>query len=624
VLFLSNRGSSGLNQLFQLNLPDDVSAMGSPIDPIQITDYPLDIDNLLVNRQATRLAFSCQVYANLTIEETAVRQAADKASGSLVYKFDKLFIRHWDEYMLGPRHHPFIAQLEQTAGGIYNITGTLRDVLFDIDSDSPTRPFGDGKTQWSFSASGNQFAFTRQHDETSEVAWSTNLDIYTVDLNNPESKPICITESNLAADTDPRYSPTEENVLVYRAQEKAGYESDQFKIKYYNGKFHYLRIKVYWILLFLGSAITTILDTWDRSIQATTWSQNGQLLFLEIGEQARNVIYQVSNILTTPTTTQLIGTGSSHDVNIHPTNNDIFVYTHESITEPANIYLYTSPTSMRPMTEHNNELMGKVRISTDVEIFSFTGAQNETVWGWHVAPANGTTEKAPLAFLIHGGPQSSWYDAWSYRWNFQAFAAQGYAVIAINFHGSDSYGQKFTDSITGNYGTLPFQDLELGLTAALQRYLYIDENRTAALGASYGGFMINWIAGHQEMSQRFNTLVCHDGLFDMRGMAYTTEELWFSEHDAGGVTPYDDPDAFEKFNPVNHVINWTQPMLIIHGGRDYRVPETQGIGAFTALQRRGIESRLLYLPNENHWTLNPFNSLIWYQEVLDWIHNYTK
>jgi len=152
--------------------------------------------------------------------------------------------------MLGPRHHPFIAQLEQTAGGIYNITGTLRDVLFDIDSDSPTRPFGDGKTQWSFSASGNQFAFTRQYDETSEVAWSTNLDIYTVDLNNPESKPICITESNLAADTDPRYSPTEENVLVYRAQEKAGYESDQFKIKYYNGKFHYLRIKVYWILFF--------------------------------------------------------------------------------------------------------------------------------------------------------------------------------------------------------------------------------------------------------------------------------------------------------------------------------------------------------------------------------------
>ena len=188
--------------------------MGGFIDPIQITDYPLDIDNLLVNRQATRLAFSCQVFANLSIQETADRQAADKASGSLGYKFDKLFIRHWDEYMLGPRHHPFLAQLEKSVDGIYNITGTPRDVLLNVDSDSPTRPFGDGRTQWSFSASGNQFAFTRQHDETSAVAWSTNLDIFTVDLNNPESKPQLITGDNLAADTDPRYSPTQENVLL--------------------------------------------------------------------------------------------------------------------------------------------------------------------------------------------------------------------------------------------------------------------------------------------------------------------------------------------------------------------------------------------------------------------------
>ncbi len=563
---------------------------------------------MLVNRLATRLAFSCQVYANLTIQETADRQAADKASGSSVYKFDKLFIRHWDEYMLGPRHHPFIAELEKTADGIYNIKGTPRDVLFGIDSDSPTRPFGDGRTQWSFSASGNQFAFTRQYDETSAVAWSTNLDIFTIDLTVPDSKPVLITGSNPAADTDPKYSPTDENVLVYRAQAKPGYESDQFKIK----------------LVFLGGT-TTILDSWDHSIQAITWSQDGQSFFLALGEQARNVIYQVSNILSpTPTVTQLISTGSSRDVNIHPTNNALFVYTHQSITEPANIYLYTSPTSMRPMTEHNKDLMEKVRISTAVELFNFTGAQNEGVWGWHVAPANGTAEKAPLAFLIHGGPQNSWYDTWGFGWSSQVFAAQGYAVIAINFHGSDSYGQQFTDSIINNYGTLPFEDLKLGLTAALDKYSYIDGNRTAALGASFGGYMINWIAGHQEMSQRFNTLVCHDGLFDMREMAYSTEELWFTEHDAGGVTPYDDPDAFERFNPVNHVINWTQPMLIIHGARDYRVPDTQGIGAFTALQRRGIESRLLYFPNENHWTLNPFNSLIWYQEILDWIQNYTK
>jgi len=279
---------------------------------------------------------------------------------------------------------------------------------------------------------------------------------------------------------------------------------------------------------------------------------------------------------------------------------------------------------MTPVTDHNKNLMNKVHIGATVESFSFLGARDETVWAWHITPPKGIIEKAPLAFLIHGGPQSSWYDAWSYRWNYQVFAAQGYAVIAINFHGSDSYGQNFTNSIIGQYGTLPFYDLELGLTAALERYDYIDENRTAALGASYGGYMINWIAGHQNMSQRFKTLVCHDGLFDMRGMAYSTEELWFSEHDAGNFTPYDNPQAFEEFNPVNYVANWTQPMLIIHGGRDYRVPDTQGIGAFTALQRRGIPSRLLYLPNENHWTLNPFNSLKWYEEVLDWINHWTK
>ena len=356
-----------------------------------------------------------------------------------------------------------------------------------------------------------------------------------------------------------------------------------------------------------------------------TWSHDGGSLFLELGEEARNVIYKLSDVLSSSSTPmRLTSTGSSHDVHGHPTNNDTFVFTYQSITQPANIYLYTSETSMRPITNHNNNLLAKVRMSTKVETFNFSGSQNDTVWGWHLQPVTGTARRSPLAFLIHGGPQSSWYDAWSYRWNYQIFASAGYAVIAINFHGSDSYGQNFTDSITGQYGTLPYQDLQLGLKAALERFSYIDEDRAAALGASYGGFMINWIAGHPEMSKRFKTLVCHDGLFDMRGMAYSTEELWFSEHDAGGFTPYENPDAFEEFNPVNHVANWTQPMLIIHGGRDYRVPDAQGISAFTALQRRSIPSRMLYFPHENHWVLNPFNSLIWYQEVLEWINHWTR
>jgi dipeptidyl aminopeptidase/acylaminoacyl peptidase len=211
--------------------------MGNFLDPVQITDYPLDIDNLLVNRQGTRLAFSCQVYANLTIQQTADRKAREKASGSLVYKFDKLFIRHWDEYMLGPRHHPFVVSIQRNANGIFNFTSTPTDVLFNVDSDSPTRPSGDGKTQWSFSASGNKFAYTRQYDETSEVAWSTNFDIFTVDLSTPNLLSVCITCENKAADTDPSYSPTDDQILVYRSQSVPSHASDQFKVKLFNGKF---------------------------------------------------------------------------------------------------------------------------------------------------------------------------------------------------------------------------------------------------------------------------------------------------------------------------------------------------------------------------------------------------
>ncbi|CAF2896819.1 unnamed protein product [Rotaria sp. Silwood2] len=608
ILFLSNRASSGLHQLFQLNIPDDVSAIHSFLDPVQVTDYPLDIDNLLVNRQATRLAFSCQVYANLSIQQTADRQAVEKTKGSLAYKFDKLFIRHWDEYILGPRHHPLIVSIERNAKGIFYFTSEPKDVLFGIDSDSPTRPSGYGKTQWSFSASGNKFAFTRRYDEKSEAAWSTNLDIFTIDLTTPNLQPMCITCENLATDTDPSYSPIDDQVLVYRSQSVPGYESDQFKINFYNG----------------SNSKITLLNDWDYSIQAITWSLDGQSLFLQLGEEARTVIYKFSNILSNDSSPiRLMDNGSSFDINIHPTNNDIFVFTHESIIEPTNIYLYSSKALLRAVTNHNTNLLSKVHMSTQVETFNFTGAKNETVWGWHVPPTNGTAKKAPLVFLIHGGPQNSWYDAWSYNLNFQTFASQGYAVIAINFHGSDSYGQNFTDSIIGQYGTLPYDDLKLGLSEALTRYKYIDENRAVALGGSYGGYMINWIAGHPEMSQRFKAFICHAGVFDLRELAYSTEELWFIEHDAGNFTPYGNPEAFEKFNPINYVANWSQPMLIIHGGRDYRVPDIQGISAFTALQRRSIPSRMLYFPKENHWILNPLNSMIWYQEILDWMNKWT-
>lgn len=374
-----------------------------------------------------------------------------------------------------------------------------------------------------------------------------------------------------------------------------------------------------------GTTTRTLLEDWDESIQVATWLDNGQSLLLELGEKANHVIYQVHDVLNSNITyvRRGLATGTYRDVSVDPADDRTLLYTYEDLNKPTNIYFETNNMST-PITKHNDVLIDLVSWSPAYEAFSFAGARGETVWGWHIPPINGTTGKFPLAFLIHGGPQNSWYNTWGRGWSFQSFAAKGYAVIAINFHGSDSYGQNFTDSITGEYGTLPFEDLQLGLTAALAKYPYIDGDRAVALGASYGGFMINWIAGHPEMSKRFRALVNHDGLFDMREMAYVTEELWFTEHDAGGFTQFENPEAFEKFNPVNHVANWSQPMLVIQGGKDYRVPDTQSIGTFTALQRQGIPSRMLYFPKENHWTLNPFNSLVWYQEIFDWMAQWTK
>lgn len=215
------------------------------IEPIQITNYPLNIFNLLVNPPATRLAFSCQVFPSLSIKETADRQAAEAASGSAVYEYDKLYIRNWNQFLVGTRFHPFIAEIVRDSTGVYTIVGTPRDILFGLDSDAPSRLANDGTAEWSFSRSGNKFAFARQYDETSAVAWSTNYDIFTIDLTVPNSIPVCITENNLARDINPRYSPTDENVLVYLSQSVPGFANDQNRIKLYNGRMHHRRIRVY-------------------------------------------------------------------------------------------------------------------------------------------------------------------------------------------------------------------------------------------------------------------------------------------------------------------------------------------------------------------------------------------
>jgi dipeptidyl aminopeptidase/acylaminoacyl peptidase len=256
----------------------------------------------------------------------------------------------------------------------------------------------------------------------------------------------------------------------------------------------------------------------------------------------------------------------------------------------------------------------------DYEQFSFAGANGATVYGYVMKPAAYQDgERYPVAFLVHGGPQGSFGNHFHYRWNPQTYAGQGFAVVFIDFHGSTGYGQAFTDSITGDWGGAPLEDLQLGLAAASERYPFVDADRACALGASYGGFMINWIAGN--WPDGFDCLVNHDGIFDQRMMYYATEELWFPEWEHGG--PYHaTPETYEKFNPANYLENWRTPMLVIHGELDYRVPVTQGIATFTALQRLGIPSQFLYYPDENHWVLKPHNSIQWHETVNRWLHEH--
>jgi dipeptidyl aminopeptidase/acylaminoacyl peptidase len=293
----------------------------------------------------------------------------------------------------------------------------------------------------------------------------------------------------------------------------------------------------------------------------------------------------------------------------------------DSMIAPAELWISADDGSdLKPLTHVNEARVKAAQMSTPEE-FWFAGARGDRVHGWLLKPVGlESGKKYPLVYLIHGGPQGAWNDHFHYRWNPQVYAAAGYAVAMVNFHGSTGYGQGFTDSIRRDWGGKPYDDLMLGLDHLIEEHDFIDGSRIGAAGASYGGYMINWIAGHND---RFRCLVNHDGLFSTRSMYYSTEELWFPEWDLGG-TPWEAAETYRRWDPSEFVENWKTPMLVIHGQLDYRVPDTEGLSAFTALQRRGIESKLLYFPDEDHWVMKPQNMKLWHETVLGWLDHYLK
>lgn len=581
LYFLSDRSETG--QVWRLPMAGGEAQ--------QVTDSPVDVETFQVSPEDDRIAFSARVFSDCKlIRCTFERLAEQKRNGSSAQVYEKLLMRHWDTWDDGRISRIFTAPLNDSgSGGPVLVTG-------DIDGNTPSRPFG-GADDYTFSADGRSlFVAARPADRTE--AWSTNFDIFQVPADG-SGRTRNLTQDNEAWDTHPVVS-ADGRYLAYAAMARPGFEADRFQI----------------ILRDLRSGETrSLTPDWDRSAGAHRFTQDGRALVVAAQDTGRRLLWRLNVATGKPEPLTELGYVGDFDV-----VGETVVYAHDELSRPADLFLRdTQAKSAKRLTRHNARRLAEIRMG-EYEQFHFSGWNDERVYGYVMRPWNARRgRRYPVAFLIHGGPQGSFGDHFHYRWNPQTYAAEGFATVFIDFHGSTGYGQAFTDSISNDWGGKPLEDLRKGLAAALERYSFLDGDRVCALGASYGGYMINWIAG--QWPERFRCLVNHDGVFDNRSMYYTTEELWFPEWEHSGPQ-FSNPEAYEKYNPVNHVDRWQTPMLVIHGELDYRVPVTQSLAAFTALQRRSVPSRLLYFPDENHWVLKPNNSLRWHGEVMSWLHRW--
>jgi len=579
IYFLSTR--SGSSQVWRLPLD------GGEAQPV--TALPLDVGSFVLSPDGTKLALSMEVFPGSTPSETKKRmddEAAGKATGRI---YDRLFFRHWDTWADGRRSHVFVVPVSG---------GEPVDVMKAMDADSPSKPFG-GSEEFAFTPDGRSIVFGAR-DVGREEAWSTNFDLFLAPIDG-RAAPRNLTASNEAWDAYPAFSP-DGKTLAYAAMKRPGYEADRFRLM---------------VRAWPEGTARVLTEEWDRSAGNLAWSPDGKEIFVTSDDVGNHALFAVD--VATGKVRTVVGKG--HVVAPQPHGGRIF-YLHDSMKGPAEIHAVRADGGdVRKVTGINDARLASIRMG-EPEQFSFEGANGDTVHGWIVKPVDfDPARKYPVAFLIHGGPQGSWANNFHYRWNPQAYAGRGYAAVMVDFHGSTGYGQAFTDAINGDWAGKPFEDLQKGLEAALEKYPWMDGSRVAALGASYGGYMVNWIAGN--WPDRFKTLVVHDGNLDERFAYFATEELWFPEWEHGG-TPWENPQGYDKHNPVDFVKNWKTPMLVIHGGKDYRVVETGGFASFTALQRMGIPSKFLYFPDENHWVLKPANSILWHDTVLDWLDRWTQ
>lgn len=563
-------------------------------EPRQLTHLPLDVENFEMAPDGRRFVFSMAVLPGRSPEETRIemdRRAALKASGRI---YDHLFVRHWDTWKDGTRNHLFSYD---------PATGQTVDLMPRMDADAPSKPFG-GSEEFAFSVDGTALVFSARDAGRGEP-WSTNFNLFRVEFG--QSTPPIIFSARPAWDTLPRFSPDGTRV-AYLAMSRPDYEADRYEIVVRDLETNVE--KVHTLRAHAG-------PNGDRSPSELVWSTDSKELYCTADHLGQHSLFALDPL--TGRSRIVIEKGSISS--LQPLDDGRIAFLLNSLQGPNEIYVTSrSGDRVERVTRLNDHKVGLAKTGK-AEQFSFTGAKGDTVYGYIVYPAHfDPKRKYPVAFLIHGGPQGSMGNDFHYRWNPNAYAGAGYAAVMIDFHGSTGYGQAFTDAINGDWGGAPYEDLMKGLDYALQKYPFLDGSRVGALGASYGGYMINWIAGQTD---RFKALVCHDGNLDERFAYFDTEELWFPEWEHGGP-PWKQGSTYGKHNPIDHVGKWKTPMLVIHGQLDFRIPYTQGLSTFTALQRQGIPSRLLIFPDENHWVLKPANSILWHETVLAWLEKYVK
>lgn len=553
----------------------------------QITTSKIGVDSFYVSPDGKTIAFNTTVFPDCTdvaCNEKKAKEVDDNAVKARI--LTDIPFRRWDSWNDGKRNHIFVVAADGSA--------QPKDVTpGDVDSPIWTEA---GSPEISFSPDSQELCFSRYTENESLTA---NSDLYTIAVNGGTAKQIT---TNKAADSTPLYSP-DGRYIAYSATLRPMAESDITRLFLYDRK---------------SGETKNIFEAVDRTIGSYIWSWDSKALYITYEDQGSIPVSKLD--IATLQLTKLYTEGSSGDVQIAK-DGSFLIYSNMNISHPTELFRLNLKTKAAPvqLTNMNADVLKDIQFG-EYSSFTFPGWNGETVQAWQVKPpAFDASKKYPLVLLMHGGPENAWDNLWHYRWNPQLFAAAGYVVIMPNFHGSSGFGLKFQDAIKGQWGGAPYEDqmkaVDVGLT-----WPYVDTTRVAAAGASYGGYMANWVEGHTD---RFRAIVSHDGLYDLTSSVYSADFVGGVMQEFKG-TPWQNPQALIDQAPVTYAKNFKTPMLVVHGGKDYRVDQSQGLAMFQVLQAMHVPSKLLYYPDENHWVLKPADNILWYHTVLDWLNQWTK